>query len=187
VPVARDSGSVDTACLTDVLTRAGAAVTVASVERELAVRLSGGLQIVADAAIADCVGRDWAAIACPGGEDGAERLCDCAVLTELLRRQRKTGGVVAAIGESPAVIFAEHQILQFDEKATGSPTARFRKRVNSCCAGWWDAEVVADRRVITSQGPGTALHCALKIVQVLYGADKSRALASQLLTAWVPQ
>lgn len=173
---------METACITDVLARAGAEVTVASVESELQVRMSRGLQVVADVPIADCVDRDWDVIACPGGMPGAERLSDCAALTRLLRRQRGSGRWIAAICAAPAVVLAEHNLLEFDEKATCYPNPKFKKFLDASCAGWWDAPVVVDRRVITSQGPGTSLQFALKIVEVLCGRDKALELAAQLLT-----
>lgn len=69
VPAARGSDAVTVTCLTDVLTRAGARVTLASVEATLKLRLSHGLTVLADVALEDC-GAEWAAIACPGGEVG---------------------------------------------------------------------------------------------------------------------
>ncbi|CAJ1376719.1 unnamed protein product [Effrenium voratum] len=181
VPVARGSDAVTVTCLTDVLTRAGANVTLASAEKTLRLNL-GGLTVVADTSLANCEGVDWAAIACPGGEQGAERLADSRPLLELLRRQRKQLRVLAAVGESPAELLAEHQLLEFDEKATCLPNPRLKKVIGAACAGWWDAAVVVDRKVVTSQGPGTALACALKIVELLYGAPKAKELSSQLLS-----
>ena len=48
--------------------------------------------------------------------------------------------------------------------------------------GWTDAKVVVNGCVITSQGPGTSLQFALKIVEQLYGVDKAEELAAALLT-----
>lgn len=44
VPIAEDSEEIETACITDVLTRAGAAVTVASCSGDLQVKMSRGLK-----------------------------------------------------------------------------------------------------------------------------------------------
>eukprot|EP00931_Biecheleriopsis_adriatica_P068117 TRINITY_DN42146_c0_g1_i1.p1 TRINITY_DN42146_c0_g1~~TRINITY_DN42146_c0_g1_i1.p1 ORF type:complete len:242 (-),score=45.57 TRINITY_DN42146_c0_g1_i1:2-727(-) len=183
VPVANGCDAITVTCLSDVLTRAGAEVTLASVEKSLEVRLAGGLSILAGASMRDCADRDdWVAVACPGGEEGAERLCDDRALVGLLKQQRRSGRVIAAVGEAPAIVLAENRLLEFDEKATGYPSPRFRKALSAGCAGWWDAEVVMDRKVITSKGPGTALQCALKIVEVLYGLEKAMQLASELIT-----
>ncbi|CAJ1337254.1 unnamed protein product [Effrenium voratum] len=57
-----------------------------------------------------------------------------------------------AVGESPAELLAEHQLLEFDEKATCLPNPRLKKVIGAACAGWWDAAVVVDRKV--ARGPG---------------------------------
>lgn len=87
VPIAEDSEEIETACITDTLVRAGAAVTVASVSGDLQVKMSRGLKIVADCKIEDCADKEWDAIACPGGMPGAERLRDSKALEELLRNR----------------------------------------------------------------------------------------------------
>jgi len=165
-----------------VLVRAGANVTVASVEPQLQVRMSRGLKVVADVSIVECAGRHWDAIACPGGMPGAERLSECRILTQLLKEQRKRGGVCAAVCAAPAVVFAEHKLLEYDEKATCYPSPKFKTFLAANCAGWWDSPVVVYRIVITSQGPGTSLQFALKIVEVLYGKPKAEEIASQMIT-----
>eukprot|EP00434_Breviolum_minutum_P009028 symbB.v1.2.007948.t1/scaffold493.1/size196183/10 len=180
VPAALGSDAISVACLTDVLTRAGAEVTLASVEKTLELRLSHGMTVVCDVQIEACADTKWAAIACPGGE-GAEALADSSTLVKLLRAQRRNLRPLAALGESPAEVLAAHQLLEFDEKATSLPRARLKKVIGAACAGWWDAKVVVDRKVVTSQGPGTALECALKLVELLFGATKAKELSSQLL------
>lgn len=186
VPIARGSEELETACTTDVLARAGAEVTLASAEPSLEVQMEHGLRLLADIFLFECISSNWDAIVCPGGEEGAERLSDCTEFTDLLRRQRLRGGILAASGASPAALLAEHRLLEYDEKATCYPKGRFKKTLSAACAGWWDAPVVRDRRVITAQGPGTALQLSLKVVEVLFGASCARELAGQLLTQAPP-
>lgn len=57
---------------------------------------------------------------------------------------------------------------------------RLKKVIGAACAGWWDAPLVVDRKVVTSQGPGTAMLCALKLVELLYGVDKAKQLSREL-------
>mmetsp|Transcript_179286 Transcript_179286/g.568891 ORF Transcript_179286/g.568891 Transcript_179286/m.568891 type:complete len:266 (+) Transcript_179286:41-838(+) len=183
VPIATGSEEIATACITDVLVRAGAEVTVASVEPELQVKMSRGLNIVADKHIDECAGlNDWDVIATLGGMPGAERLADCRPLVDLLKRQQKTGKQIAAICASPAMVLAVNGILEYDEEATCYPSAKFKQLLSGSCAGWSDQPMVMDRKVITSQGPGTSLQFALKIVEITFGDSKARELAEQLLT-----
>lgn len=133
-------------------------------------------QLVADCKIDDCVGKEWDAIACPGGMPGAEHLRDSAPLTELLKAQVAANKVTAAVCASPAVVFATHGLLP--AKATCFPVDKFKAVV----PGWEDSKAVVDGCVITSQGPGTSLQFALKIVEQLYGLPKAEELAKGLLT-----
>ena len=92
VPIADDSEDIETACITDVLARAGAEVTTASVmDGRLQVKLARGLKVTADCAIADCASTKWDAICCPGGMPGAEHLRDSAPLKALLEARIEPG------------------------------------------------------------------------------------------------
>ncbi|CAK9095344.1 unnamed protein product [Durusdinium trenchii] len=177
VPIAEDSEEIETACITDVLTRAGAEVTVASCSEALQVRMSRGLKVVADKDISDCKGVAWDAIALPGGMPGAEHLRDNQVLKEMLQEQKLSGRLTCAVCASPAVVFAQHGLLE--SSATCYPAPKFKEMVGS---SWKDAQAVVDGNVITSQGPGTSLQFALKIVEELYGKDKAEELAQQMVT-----
>ena len=179
VPVADDSEEIETACITDTLVRAGASVTVASVMPSLQVRMSRGLKVVADCSIDECAGQEWDAIACPGGMPGAERLRDSATLKELLVAQSAAGKLTAAVCASPAVIFASHGLLP--SKATCYPAPAFKEAVDAA-SSWQEASAVVEGHIITSQGPGTSLQFALKLVEKLYGEDKAREIADQMLT-----
>ena len=57
MPIADGSEEIETACITDVLVRAGATVVTASVmpEGRTTVKMARGLNIVADCHISDCV------------------------------------------------------------------------------------------------------------------------------------
>jgi len=180
VPIADDSEEIETACITDTLVRAGADVTVASTKADgqLAVKMSRGLKILADCSITECTGKHWDAIALPGGMPGAERLRDCVPLVTMLKEQVAASRLIAAVCASPAVVLASHDLLP--ERATCYPAPQFKKALPN---GWIDASAIADGQVITSQGPGTSLQFALKIVERLYGEEKADELAAQLLTS----
>ena len=96
---------------------------------------------MADCKIDECVGKEWDAIACPGGMPGAEHLRDSAPLTELLKAQVAANKVTAAVCASPAVVFATHGLLP--AKATCFPVDKFKAVV----PGWEDAKAVVDGSV----------------------------------------
>mmetsp|Transcript_61397 Transcript_61397/g.142906 ORF Transcript_61397/g.142906 Transcript_61397/m.142906 type:complete len:189 (-) Transcript_61397:68-634(-) len=176
VPIADASEDIETACITDTLVRAGAAVTVASVMPGLMCTMARGLKITADCSIEECKDKAWDAIALPGGMPGANHLRDCATLVEILKKQSAESKVIAAVCASPAVVFGTHGLLP--ATATCYPAPKFKEIVS----GWTDAQAVIDGHVITSQGPGTSLQFALKIVEKLYGLEKAEEIAAALLT-----
>lgn len=181
VPVADGSEEIEAVSIVDTLVRAGAAVTMASVEpRTLQVTCSRGVAIVADALITDCVDRVFDAIVLPGGMPGAERLRDDSTLTGLLRAQHSSGRLIGAVCASPAVVLAAHDLL--GDRATCFPAPQLQQAW-PLSTTWVDERVVLSRncRLITSQGPGTSLEFAIAIVEQLLGKDVADAIAQQML------
>lgn len=174
VPVAHGSEEIEAVTIIDVLRRAGAEVTVASVEDTREVTCSRGVRLVADTSIGACAERLYDLIALPGGAEGAERLRDCASLTALLRAQRERGAAYAAICAAPAVVLGTHGLLP--ARATAHPA--FHERLGERAD---PARVVEDGTVITSRAPGTALEFALALVARLYGAEHAAAVAEPML------
>lgn len=176
VPIADGSEEIEAVCIIDVLRRAGAEVTVASVERELQVTASRGVRIVADAKIDDCAGEAFDLIVLPGGMPGAERLRDSKTLSALLRRQKESERPYAAICAAPAVALQPHGLLE-DRKATAHPgfVEQLKDRSRA------DSRVVVDGNVVTSRAPGTAIEFALALVAMLFGEEKADEVAGPML------
>jgi len=175
VPIADGSEEIEAVCIIDTLRRAGVQVTVASVG-QLQVTASRGVKLVADVQIADCVGRTYDAIALPGGMPGAEHLRDSPELIELLRQQKQTGRLYAAICAAPAVVLQHHKLLE-RTRATCFPG--MRGKLDPAYAS--DERVVVDGNCVTSQGPGTALEFALKLVELLVGPAIAREVGQAML------
>lgn len=85
-------------------------VTVASVmpDGRLQCKMARGLKVVADLPIAACVGREWDAIALPGGMPGAKHLSECQPLIELLKAHMEAKKTTGAICAAPAMVLAAH-------------------------------------------------------------------------------
>ena len=181
VPIADGSEEIETACIQDTLVRAGASVTVASVEGHLQCTMSRGLKIVADKSIDEVAGLSFDAIALPGGMPGAERLRDSATLTSMLKEHAAAGKLTAAVCASPAVVFAAHGLLP-EGPATCYPAPVFMAEIE----GWIASEAVVNGNVVTSQGPGSSLQFALKLVELLYDEETAESLALQMLTHTAP-
>ena len=119
VPIADGTEEIEAVCIIDVLRRAGAQVTVASVD-QLQITASRGVKLVADKRITECLDFTFDLIALPGGMPGAEHLRDSKELTMMLKRQQQEGRLYAAICASPAVVFQHHGLLG-QRKATAHP------------------------------------------------------------------
>ena len=178
VPIADGSEEIETACIVDVLRRAEADVTVASVN-SLQITASRGMKLVADQLISECVQNTYDLIVLPGGMPGAEHLRDSKELVEMLKRQQNDGRLYAAICASPAVVLHHHGLLA-QRKATAYPG--FAEQFENTEA--IDSRVVVDGNCITSRSPGTAMEFALKLVELLYGEQKAREIAQSMLVDW---
>lgn len=175
VPIADGSEEIETVCIIDVLRRAGAVVTVASVDG-LEVLASRGVKLVADCLIADCTDYTYDLIALPGGMSGAEHLRDSKEMIMMLKRQLREGRLYGAICASPAVVLQHHGLLE-ERRATTHPDFVDRL-VNTEQV---ESRVVIDGTCVTSRGPGTVLEFALKLVELLYGEGKAAEVARAML------
>jgi 4-methyl-5(b-hydroxyethyl)-thiazole monophosphate biosynthesis len=175
VPIADGIEEMEAVILIDVLRRAGAAVTVASVDG-LEVTASRRVKLGAEVLIRECSALVYDLIVLPGGLPGAEHLRDCPELIALLRQQRQAGRFFGAICASPAVVLQHHGLLD-GYQATCYPGLISQLAPHDRI----ENRVVVDRNCVTSRGPGTAFEYALKLVELLYGPAKSAEIASQML------
>lgn len=192
VPIADGSEEIEAVTVIDVLRRAGAEVTVASVEftdvtqaeSRLECVMSRGVKLVADVGIKEVVGRGkptFDLIAVPGGMPGAERIRDCIPLDAALRIQADSKRFFAAICAAPAVVFEPKGLLE-GYAATAHPAfvdelggSLEEKRIYA------EARVVKDGQCITSRGPGTALEWSLCLVEQLFGPEKAAEVAGPMV------
>ena len=177
VPVADGTEEIEAVCIIDVLRRAGAEVTAASVGK-LQITASRGVKIVADCVIDACRDNQYDMIVLPGGIPGAEHLRDSQPLLELLRRHQAGGKWYGAICAAPAVVLSHHGLLA-GRQATGHPS--FSEQLTDGEAR--GERVVVDGKCITSQGPGTALEFALTLVALLFNEAKAAEVAGPMLVA----
>lgn len=177
-------GSEETEAVTtiDLLVRAGIAVTTASVASDgaLALTCSRGVKLLADAPLVQVADGDYDVIVLPGGLKGAEVFRDSPLLVETVRQFHLSGRIVAAICAVPGTVLIPHEIFPIGNM-TGYPGLKETIPEEH----WQDKRVVWDPRVnlVTSQGPGTSIDFALKIISLLVGREKAHEVASQLVIA----
>lgn len=175
-------GSEETEAVTtiDVLVRAGIEVTTASVASDGALEIvcSRGVRLLADTRLVDVADQKFDVVVLPGGIKGAECFRDSPLLVATVRQTHNEGRLVAAICAAPALVLEHHNLFPVGNM-TGYPALKDKISATK----WMDQRVVYDRRVnlVTSQGPGTAIDFALKIIFLLLGREKAAEIAWQLV------
>ncbi|KAK3010540.1 hypothetical protein RJ639_011443 [Escallonia herrerae] len=197
VPVANGTEPMEAVITIDILRRAGAVVTVASVEKQLCVNMHNGLDIVADSLISDCANTIFDLIALLGGlPGGAATLRDCATLESMVKKQDAEGRLYAEICAAPALalgswgllkdkkvmtIHLVRQIHRFDEKLGFCQATCYPYFTDQLCAATADeSRVVRDGNVVTSRGPGTTMEFSMALVEQLFGKEKAIELSKSL-------
>ena len=177
IPIANGSEDIELITLVDLLRRAGAEVILASAN-ELTITTAHNVKITADCLISEHKDSEFDLIACPGGVPGAENLRDSQILKNLLVKQAGSNKLYAAICASPALILNTHGLLE-NKKFTGYPN--FDPEFEKLSGFDKSQQVVQDGNLITSQGPGTSIKFALKLIEALLGVDKSEEIRAQVL------
>lgn len=166
---------IEALTVVDVMRRAGMDVVTVSITSTKTVMGAHGIPVVADALYegTDFIMPEWLII--PGGMPGAKNLSEYAPLNSLLLNQANSGKI-AAICAAPAVVLAPLGILDGKE-ATCYPG--FEKNMpNAICR---DAPVIALDRIITANGPASALRFALAIVANSMGESVAQEVGSGML------
>ena len=172
IPIADGTEELEAVTIIDLLRRAGAEVTVASVG-ELTVKCAHGTKVTADCIISECQGKTFDLIVLPGGLPGADHLRNSTILTELLKDQSLNNRLFAAICAAPAVVLHSHGLLK-GRKATCYPG------FGSDFENHSDERVVVDGNCITSQGPSTAMEFSLVLVEMLVGKEMKNNISNAL-------
>ncbi|MBS0879730.1 protein deglycase YajL [Pantoea sp. JGM49] len=182
VCLAHGSEEIEAVTTIDLLVRAGLSVTTASVEsdgtREIV--CSRGVRLLADAPLVEVADNDYDAVVLPGGLKGAETFRDSPLLVETVRQFHLARKIVAAICAAPGTVLIPHDLFPVGNM-TGFPGLRDTIPDKH----WMDRRVVWDPRVnlLSSQGPGTSIDFALKLIDLLVDKEKAREVASQLVLA----
>ncbi|MFV9996401.1 MAG: protein deglycase YajL [Arsenophonus endosymbiont of Dermacentor nuttalli] len=180
VCLAHGSEEIEAVTAIDLLTRAGIQVTTASTadNGELILTCSRGVKIVADTQLVKVIEQGFAAIVLPGGLKGAEAFRDNPLIIEKIRQAHNMGKIIAAICAVPAIVLEHHNLFPIGNM-TGYPTLQNKIASQKHV----DSRVYYDERVklLTSQGPATAIDFSLKLIELLVGKEKAAEVASQLV------
>lgn len=156
----------------DVLRRAGVEVTVASLDDNLVVTGRNGLRLHADTALSAVGERLFDLLFLPGGP-GVKRLREDPRVLSVVRSHHVRDRWLAAICAAPTV-FLDAGLL--DGRRF---TAHFSV-AHELPALLADERMVADGRLLTSRGAGTALEFGLLLVEKLTSAEKAAEIARSI-------
>lgn len=117
------------------------------------------------------------AVILPGGLGGTENLSASPLVGEVLKSQESSGRLVAAICAAPLALKA-HKI-GFGKSITSYPMMKDKLTADYKYVD--DQKVVQDGQLVTSRGPGTSYHFALKIAEILVGEETVKQIASAML------
>lgn len=166
---------IEALTVVDVLRRAGMDIKTVSITDSHTVIGAHGIPVKADVLYdkTDFLAPEWLII--PGGMPGAENLSKFAPLNTLLINQA-VSGKIAAICASPGVVLGPLGILDGKE-ATCYPG--FEEKMGDAVRR--DAPVVALDRLITANGPSSALRFALAIVANSMGEAVAQEVGAGML------
>lgn len=170
VPLFEGFEEIEAVTIIDVLRRANIEVTTASLTTNT-VMGAHAIAITADKLLDEVDFSQFDAIVLAGGA-GTFRLREDPRIAKILIAQANANKLVAAICAAPTVLSAAG--LLKGKRATSFPSVKAQMEVGE----YLTIPVVVDGKIVTSQGAGTAMVFALKLVEIL----QSEAIATQLAT-----
>ncbi|KAK4849454.1 hypothetical protein QYF36_024980 [Acer negundo] len=176
VPIGFGTEEMEAVILIGVLRRAGADVTVASVEPQLEIEAYGGTRLVADTSISTCCDQVFDLIALPGGMPGSVRLRDCEILKQITSKHAEDKRLYGAICAAPAVTLLPWGLTR-RKQITCHPA--FNDKLSTFWAVKSNIQVSGE--LTTSRGPGTSFEFALCLVEQLFGESVAKEVAELLL------
>ncbi|WP_407332412.1 DJ-1 family glyoxalase III [Enterovibrio sp. 27052020O] len=180
VCLAPGTEEIEAVAVIDVMVRAGFNVTTASAAEngDLTITCSRGVKLVADAPLVKVADEEYDCIVVPGGVGGATCLGESALVLEMIRQQQCDQKWVAAICAAPALVLEKNGLYPDAHKACHPA---FIEQINAEKRNSKRVFTDHDHKLITSQGPGTALEFAVEIVLVLAGKEKAKEVTDPMV------
>ncbi len=179
VPLAEGFEEIEATSIIDILRRGGVEVHSAylpdAFENDL-VTGANGITIQANVSLKNVDISEYDIIVLPGGWGGTNRLAENPLAQSIIKSFAAEGKWVAAMCAAP---YALHVAGVLSPRYTCYPSVEEQIRPADRVA---DEQVVVDGKVITSQGPGTAICFGLEIVRQLVGQDSYETVRNGTLS-----
>ena len=174
MPLAPGFEEIEALATVDILRRAGARVTIAgTINGPIEGRC--GVRVLPDTTMDAADPSTFDMIVLPGGAGGTEKLRKDEQVKEAILAIADRGGFVAAICAAPTILSATG--LTKGRSVTSHPSVRAELTETN----YSEERVVVDKNLITSQGPGTAIEFALKLVELLFDKEKAEEVGKGVL------
>jgi 4-methyl-5(b-hydroxyethyl)-thiazole monophosphate biosynthesis len=174
VPLAEGFEEIEFSTIVDILRRAGADVITVGL-KEGAIEGRSGIKMIPDFSIDKINPDEFDIVVLPGGSPGFINLGNDERVINLVRELYRKDKYVTAICGAPSVL-SKAGVLK-KRKATIYPGCK--EMLGD--AKYLDERIVIDRKIITSQGPGTAMEFSMKLVEVLFGREKMEEVNGEVL------
>ncbi len=165
---------IEAIAVIDILRRGQVDVTIAGLDT-LRIVSSRRLAIETETVLAHCLTTTYDVIVLPGGEPGTTHLEASDLVQEIVSKQVKLGGWVAAICAAPRILAKRGFLNQ--KKATSFPQT---KPAMAGCL-YQEETVVIDKPFITSRGAGTALSFGFEILSILTSEDTAKTVKTAMV------
>ncbi|MCU0858813.1 MAG: DJ-1/PfpI family protein [Pontiellaceae bacterium] len=175
IPLADGCEEMEVVIAADVLRRAGWEVVLAGLHGREAVTASRRIRLLPDARWEDLDLLSFDLLILPGGAAGSQALCSHDGVQETIRIFDIEEKWVAAICGGPLAL---HQAGILDGRAFTCYPGVEKEMSRTDRSG---EPVVADRNLITSQGPGTAFDFALKLIELIDAPSAAEKIRSGLI------
>ncbi len=163
---------IEALAVIDILRRAGIQIDTVGVMGTV-ITSKYGVRIMVDKKLKEVNPDEYDGIVLPGGSPGYENLGKSSEVIKMLKNFSAQNKLIAAICGAPSIL-AKAGLLD-GKKATIHPG--MEKEIPYPRG----ERVVVDGKIITSQGAGTAIEFALKLVEVLAGRSKVAELKEHLV------
>jgi 4-methyl-5(b-hydroxyethyl)-thiazole monophosphate biosynthesis len=174
VPLAEGFEEIEFSTIVDILRRAGIDVMVAGLKEGI-INGAHGIGVVPDTLVDKVSADSFDVVILPGGYPGFVNLGEDQRVLKLVREMNAEGKFVTAICGAPSVL-ARAGVLQ-GKKATIFPGMEGTLKG----AQYSSDRVVVDGKLITSQGPGTAMEFSIKLVGILVGKSRAEEVTEEVL------
>lgn len=175
IPITDGFEEIEALTVVDLLRRSGIEVTLASL-RPGTVTGRNKIEVTCDTTLNLALEKDYDMLVLIGGQQNMIDLRKDDRVIKLVKDMTKKDKFVTAICAAPLIL--KRAAVIEGKNLTSYPGAKDDLKENCI---YKEERVVVDGKLITSQGPGTAIEFALKLIEVLIDVEKSNEIKHQVL------